>query len=302
MRPQLRTILEQEQRKRNVPWEIIEQDYVLSWVLFGLSTIEDINDKLVFKGGTALKKCYFGDYRFSQDLDFSSLEGAPKGEDLERLVAAACEETQRELNKRIPNPIFTCARYMEKKPHPHGQEAFVIRAQLPWHRAPHVRIMVEVTHHERVVNPPVFKDIIHGYQEDFRSQILTYTMEEIFSEKLLAILQNTKKIHEQKWSRSRARDYYDLWRILGSFRSELNSKIIIDTLSQKCEGRGVVYKSVGDFFDTKALETVLQDWEQWLSPMINPLPKYETVMTELQQSLEEFLSATTILQQPAGEI
>jgi hypothetical protein len=28
----------------------------------------------VFKGGTALKRCYFGDYRFSEDLDFSLVE------------------------------------------------------------------------------------------------------------------------------------------------------------------------------------------------------------------------------------
>ncbi len=28
-------------------------------------------DALVFKGGTALKRCYFGDYRFSEDLDFT---------------------------------------------------------------------------------------------------------------------------------------------------------------------------------------------------------------------------------------
>ena len=26
---------------------------------------------LAFKGGTALKRCYFGDYRFSEDLDFT---------------------------------------------------------------------------------------------------------------------------------------------------------------------------------------------------------------------------------------
>ena len=26
---------------------------------------------MAFKGGTALKRCYFGDYRFSEDLDFT---------------------------------------------------------------------------------------------------------------------------------------------------------------------------------------------------------------------------------------
>src|SRR6266404_8027850 len=52
----------------------VEKDYVLSWVLYGLSK----NDQMahwIFKGGTCLKKCYFDTYRFSEDLDFT----APKG-------------------------------------------------------------------------------------------------------------------------------------------------------------------------------------------------------------------------------
>ncbi len=59
---------------------VIEQDYVLSWILYGISAIDDLRETLAFKGGTALKKIYFGNYRFSQDLDFTALEGAPEGE------------------------------------------------------------------------------------------------------------------------------------------------------------------------------------------------------------------------------
>jgi len=287
---QLRTVLEKAQQKLSVSWEVMEQDYVLSWVLFGMASVEEIRSNLVFKGGTALKKCYFGDYRFSQDLDFSSLKGAPEGDHLEKLLMKACDYAQKELYNRIPNPVLTCSRYTEKKPHPHGQEAFVIRAQLPWHRTPYVRVMVEVTRNERLVNTPVLKDIIHGYPEDFRCQILTYTIEEIFSEKLLAILQNIKKIHEREWSRSRARDYYDVWRMLHNFRNELNAKTILEALSLKCESKGVSYQSIDSFFDTKALEAVQRDWNQWLSPMISPLPPYEKVIAECQQELKAFLN------------
>lgn len=286
---QLRTILEQTQQKLNVSWEVMEQDYVLSWVLWGMSSLEELRDHLAFKGGTALKKCYFGDYRFSQDLDFSSLKEAPKGDHLENLLIKACDHAQIELNKRIPNPVLTCSRYIERKPHPHGQEAFVIRAQLPWHRTPHVRVMVEITRDERVINKPAFKEIIHGYPEDYKCQILTYTLDEIFSEKLHAILQNIKKIHERSWSRSRARDYYDIWRMLHTFHNDLTPKAILEALALKCEGKGVSYQGVESFFDVKALEAVQRDWNQWLSPMIYPLPPYEKVITECQEKLKDFL-------------
>ena len=62
---------------------------MLSWVLAGIGQVDSLRDTLVFKGGTALKKCYFGNYRFSEDLDFSGLEGVPTGEAMEGAVREA---------------------------------------------------------------------------------------------------------------------------------------------------------------------------------------------------------------------
>ena len=72
MKP-LRLRLEEARKRLGLPWEVLERDYLLSWVLAGITQVEILRDSLVFKGGTALKKCYFGDYRFSQDLDFSTV-------------------------------------------------------------------------------------------------------------------------------------------------------------------------------------------------------------------------------------
>ena len=74
MRP-LRTRLEDVRRRLGIRWEVLERDYLLSWVLAGIDAVPELRRTLVFKGGTALKKCYFGDYRFSEDLDFSGREG-----------------------------------------------------------------------------------------------------------------------------------------------------------------------------------------------------------------------------------
>ena len=76
MRP-LRTRLEDIRRRLGIRWEVLERDYLLSWVLAGIDAVPELRRSLVFKGGTALKKCYFGDYRFSEDLDFSGREGVP---------------------------------------------------------------------------------------------------------------------------------------------------------------------------------------------------------------------------------
>lgn len=48
----------------------IEKDYVLTWVLYGISKQPELS-QWFFKGGTCLKKCYFETYRFSEDCDFT---------------------------------------------------------------------------------------------------------------------------------------------------------------------------------------------------------------------------------------
>jgi predicted nucleotidyltransferase component of viral defense system len=129
MKP-LRTRLQETRERLGLPWDVLERDYLLSWVLAGVGQVDALRETLVFKGGTALKKCYFGDYRFSEDLDFSALEGVPTGEAMERSVREVCNAATKLLDEYAPVEI-TCERYTERDPHPGGQEAFTIRAQFP---------------------------------------------------------------------------------------------------------------------------------------------------------------------------
>lgn len=56
-------------RERALPLQMVEKDYVLGWVLYGVTQ----ETKLVFKGGTSLAKVYFPEtWRLSEDLDFVS--------------------------------------------------------------------------------------------------------------------------------------------------------------------------------------------------------------------------------------
>jgi predicted nucleotidyltransferase component of viral defense system len=45
--------------------------------LWGIGQDNDLKISGFFKGGTSLKKCYLETYRFSEDLDFTVLPGAP---------------------------------------------------------------------------------------------------------------------------------------------------------------------------------------------------------------------------------
>ncbi|MDO8460199.1 MAG: nucleotidyl transferase AbiEii/AbiGii toxin family protein [Nanoarchaeota archaeon] len=53
--------------------DLIEKDIILSKILFHLTQNTDFFQDYAFKGGTCLTKCYFGYYRFSEDMDFTYL-------------------------------------------------------------------------------------------------------------------------------------------------------------------------------------------------------------------------------------
>lgn len=61
--------------------DVIEKDYALGWVLAGIAAEPNLKDTWIFKGGTALRKCYFETYRLSEDLDFSLTSDGPDDPD-----------------------------------------------------------------------------------------------------------------------------------------------------------------------------------------------------------------------------
>ncbi|ABK77678.1 conserved hypothetical protein [Cenarchaeum symbiosum A] len=59
--------------KNRIPRGTLEKDYTLSSLLSIIADFPGI-DKIVFKGGTSVKKMFFRDFRYSEDLDFNGLE------------------------------------------------------------------------------------------------------------------------------------------------------------------------------------------------------------------------------------
>ena len=55
--------------------DTVEKDYVLSWMLNGINKHRSLTNNWMFKGGTSLKKCFFETFRFSEDLDFTLIDG-----------------------------------------------------------------------------------------------------------------------------------------------------------------------------------------------------------------------------------
>src|SRR3990167_51353 len=277
MKP-LRIKIQDEANIKKVPMHVIEKDYALSYVLAGMAKQPALSHSLIFKGGTALKKIFFGDYRFSEDLDFSVIN-APKGKQLENALNNALIISKELLNEYGSFDI-QLKRNPEKSPHPKGQDAFNVMVKFPWQPTPLCRIKVEITHDEPVILSPEYKPILHGYEEEIDCAVACYHIEEIVAEKLRALLQTHQKLVARCWNRPRARDYYDLWCILKNYSAAIDTNRLIAMLDKKCKHREVSYQNIDDFFTVELVKEANQHWQATLGVLVRELPACPSILDE----------------------
>lgn len=270
------------QKLKNAHWETIELDYTLSLILAAIAIHPVASKSLIFKGGTALKKCYFGSkYRFSQDLDFT-MQGDLSDDLIQQIVTEIIHQASQIAAQYNSNIAFTQKRYFEQDVHPQGQLAYIIKAQLPWHSQPLTKIKLEISRDEVILKSPVRRFITHEYGEIFKEQLQVYALEEILAEKYRGLLQNQQKMQQRTWMRSRVRDFYDLWHILEQFRNQLDLTNFKDLFMQKCSNKGIEFKDPEQFFEYNYLNRIKSDWEQFLSMLIENLPKFDDLVNKLK--------------------
>lgn len=143
----------------------IEKDYILSWILFGIAKHEQLSKGIVFKGGTVLKKVYFEDYRFSEDLDFTLLNAEISNEQIFSWFKEVFEFIKDEAN--IPLDII------DNNEHEDGGINFYISYIGPLGgQGNNKRVKVDISRSEQLVFEPVMNDVIIGYTDLEEHQLI----------------------------------------------------------------------------------------------------------------------------------
>ncbi|MHA1768328.1 MAG: nucleotidyl transferase AbiEii/AbiGii toxin family protein [Candidatus Thorarchaeota archaeon] len=273
------------ERARQIPGglPIIEKDYAIGHIIAGMMEQQTLRSTLVMKGGTALRRLYFGNYRLSEDLDFTGI-AAPNGKDMLREMSEACQ-TMEDLLQNVGRFSFSVKRVEHKTPHPTGQEEFKVRVQFPWHDSPSQSVKIEVSHGEPVLLDPLVLQMIDLYDEDLSVKVKCYRLEEIVAEKLRASLQIAKHRMQRGWARPRGRDIYDIWRILVERQTEIDLHGLPDILRKKCDVQNVRFTSLDDFFTVDRVEEVRQSWTSDVGRFVSDLPKFNDLLAEVKEIL-----------------
>jgi len=253
---------------RRIPDYALERDYCLAWFLAALAE-SDLKAVLGFKGGTALKRCFFGDYRFSEDLDFT----------------LTAQVTPEELRARL-EPVYAAVldasgiRFSfdrEDRQKHENSFTFYLRYEGPLPRGNDVK--VDITLSEMLVYPLQERAVLRGYDEftdlPENRRLLAYSLEEITTEKTLALADK---------ARNEPRDLYDLWHLTSNEGIEIGQ--LAGAMRKKLEFRGKPCAGLADAI--RAKEARLKAlWNPRLGYQMAELPEFDDVFRAVQRTLRQ---------------
>lgn len=253
---------------RRIVEAILERDYCLAWFLVGLSR-SPLGARLLFKGGTALKRCYFGDYRFSEDLDFTLAESIALEDILEGLEAVYAEVEQ------ASGVVFRYAR-ADRGSHKNSH-TFYLGYEGPLPAVSAKQVKVDVTIREQLICTPEDRPVLRGYAEyeDLPDDALirAYSIDEIGVEKLVALTDR---------ARNEPRDLYDLWYL--SEEGHLDLAMLVPEIERTLAFRGRTREPMtGDLDKKEARYKKL--WNVRLGPQMAALPPFDDVFRSVRRTM-----------------
>jgi predicted nucleotidyltransferase component of viral defense system len=270
--------------------EVIEKDYVLGWLLWGIGTDPVLADAWIFKGGTCLKKCWLETYRFSEDLDFTVLPGGAVQEDdvvraLRSLLIRVGEASG--IDFAVRDPVV--------RMRPSGQSAEV----RVYYRGPRMSrqatsVKFDLSAEERVVRPHVLRSISHPYPDSFPTEegVRCYSFEELFAEKIRAM-----------GERGLSRDLYDIVNLYRRHDLRLYPDAVRAALVDKCEAKGVPVPTLTSLDDASRRPQLESQWANMLGHQLQKLPPVEQFLGELPHLfgwLDGSVAITELPQIPFG--
>ena len=231
-----------------------EKDYLLDIILFSIS--KNTKNELVFKGGTCLAKFYQLP-RFSEDLDFSATASI----DVSKLIEAIIIDLAK----------FGINSWQHQKREPYNSILITLRLEGPLFAGKpmtYAKVGIDINLKSSVTLPPDLLTYRSAYPEVPLYTISCMKKEEIFAEKIRALLTRTK-----------SRDLFDLHFLLGQ-----GTTASVDLLQSKME----YYKE--EFSLKKVLSRILEFQEVWDEEMKSLTTKnvsFQTVRKEVSKKMNE---------------
>jgi predicted nucleotidyltransferase component of viral defense system len=257
----------------------VDKDWVLGHFIDAIFSIPLCRDSLVFKGGTCLKKCYIPDYRFSEDLDFTSIN--PHFVLDQQLLQQITDM----ITQRAEIPLFIDSiKKLKHREMPTGYAAIIKfwGADHSKNQAPppperwRTSVKIEIILYEKMVFPVSLRPIKHAYSDLLAltdETIPCYDLQEVLSEKFRALIQR---------SYSAPRDYFDIWYLSKKF-PEIEWSTIVAAFHEKMKFKKLIFTGIDQFLNDDVDKKLSGAWKNSLAHQIpnEQLPPYSQVKEDL---------------------
>ncbi len=259
-------------RELSLDPNIVEKDYVLGWLLAGISSHPDLKSRWIFKGGTCLKKCFFETYRFSEDLDFTLVD--LKHLTQEFLIKTFVKIAQWIYDKtgiEIPEDRIRFDIHTNQKGRTSVEGRVNYRGPMK-RRGDPPRIKIDLTCDEILILDPIVREIHHPYSDKIDSlfQIQSYRFEEVFAEKIRALTE-----------RLRPRDLYDVVHLYRLDTLNIDLRLLVSTLEDKCRFKSIAVPTMAILENKPERAELVTEWENMLGHQLPILPPFEQFWKEL---------------------
>ncbi|MBM4278253.1 MAG: nucleotidyl transferase AbiEii/AbiGii toxin family protein [Deltaproteobacteria bacterium] len=256
-----------------IRFDQIETDYVIVWILYGLSQHHLAPKGWFFKGGTCPRHCYYPEYRFSEDIDFSCQPNSGDLDSSQKLLNRIAKWVQEKSGTLIAI----------KTPHTSPGD---IQVEIPveYNRGGSRRqklpsVEIHLTFDEPILTEPEILSVTPRYPDLSDFKITSYSKEEIIAEKMRALLQQQKK-----WPRPR--DLYDLWFILCRSGESFQPETLRTLFIEKCKVRQIQPNFEG-LISENLKERNKNTWGNSLIPLMKTVPDFEEVWNEWSLKFHE---------------
>ena len=241
--------------RKNIPQGIIYKDYVITVILEKISE-RPYSEKLIFKGGTCLKKIYFEETRFSVDIDFTCLEESV----IDEMITDLKDELENNSIRSITfdkiseegkwgDSISYKVKYRDLNEHPNS-------------------VKIDLSLRELPILEPQIRDVLNlDYDNVPNFELYVFPLKEILAEKIRAIF--TRKV---------ARDVFDVWFLL---RKDVDLDLILVEKKMK------IYEDMEfkkEDFICK-IEERRDDWKRDLRTLVPEAPSFDTVRDYIEDVL-----------------
>lgn len=246
--------------EQNVPKSTIDKDWVLGHFIDAIYSIPLCEDSLIFKGGTCLRKCYFPEYRFSEDLDFTSINPlfVLNKKLLSQITDLVIKRTDiplhiQEISELRFNGQLTGYKAVIK----------IWGADHPFNKVPPdasrwgTSVKIEIILYELMVFPSESRVIFHPYPDELSKSLVViscYSLREVLAEKLRALIQR---------SYTAPRDFYDIW-YLSNNQMDINWKEITDAFHIKMKFKNLEFNGINQMINERNDKRVKAGWENSL--------------------------------------